>query len=145
MTGAGSHPSGALAATFLKKQREGGGGTETNVGSFTLLKPIIFLPSGLWPLCQIKKGQELASFLVLNNMTILPGNGGVKMHEFYMCYIPQRDFVVTQEPVLFSYEMDVSGEMELDLQKRVRIFTDDSAASVPRASLSPRLPRVSPL
>ena len=66
MTGAGSHPLGALAATFLKKQREGGGGTEMNVGSFTPLKPIIFLPSGLWPLCQIKKGQELASFLVLS-------------------------------------------------------------------------------
>lgn len=83
MTGAGSQPSGALAATFLKKQREDGGGTETNVGSFTPLKAIIFLPSGLWPLCQIIKGQELASFLVLNNITILPGNGGVKMHEFY--------------------------------------------------------------
>ena len=54
-------------------------------------------------------------------------------------------FVVTQEPVLFSYEMDVSGKVELDLQKRVHIFTDDSAASVPRASLSPHLPRVSPL
>lgn len=44
-----------------------------------------------------------------------------------------EDFVVTQEPVLFSYEMNVSGKVELDLQKRVRIFTDDSAASVPRA------------
>ena len=51
---------------------------------------------------------------------------------FTMCCIPWRDFVVTQEPVLFSYEMDVSGEMELDLQKRALIFTDDSAASVPR-------------
>ena len=69
----------------------------------------------------------------------------LKCMSFTMCYIPQRDFVVTQEPVLFSYEMGVSGEMELDLQKRVCIFTDDSAASVPRASLSPRLPRVSPL
>lgn len=40
---------------------------------------------------------------------------------FTVCCIPRRDFVVTQEPVLFSYEMDVSGEMELDLQKRALI------------------------
>ena len=92
MTGAGSQPLGALEATLLKKQREGGGGTEMNVGSFRPLKPIIFLPLGLWPLCRIIKGQELASFSVLNNMTILPGNGGVKMHEFSMCYVPRRDF-----------------------------------------------------
>ena len=45
-----------------------------------------------------------------------------------MCYVPQSDFVVTQEPVLLSYEMDISGKMEFHLQKWALIFLDDLVA-----------------
>ena len=136
---------GALAGTLLKKQREGGGRTETNVGSFRPLKPITFLPLGLWPLCQIIKGQESASFLVLNNMTILPGNGGVKMHEFYNVLHSTEGFCRnsgTSFVLLWNGCLRGNGTWFAETGPHFHWWLSSFSAT---AGLSPRLPRVAPL